>query len=100
MRLRLVLGAVVAFAGVMLLDPSGALAQERTPTQRTGVRSELIDPFPPSRAGGARVVEMLVEIIDPFEGMPPSPEPRRSDLVDPFRLGLAIVTEILDPWAS
>lgn len=92
-----VLGLV---ASVLVLAPSSASAQDRA--RGGGVRSELLDPFP--RAGRHElpaITEMMVEIIDPFEGTPRAPETRaRTEIVDPFRTAVAIVSEILDPWAS
>ncbi len=92
-----VLGLV---ASVILLAPTEVAAQERS--TRRGVRSELLDPFP--RAGRPElppITEMIVEIIDPFEGAPRAAETTmRTEIVDPFRAGAAILSEILDPWAS
>ncbi|MBN8612912.1 MAG: hypothetical protein J0L92_20140 [Deltaproteobacteria bacterium] len=101
MRLGAWLVAVLGLvASAILLVPSGASAQERT--ARSSVRSELLDPFP--RAGRhdlPQITEMVVEIIDPFEGTPHAVDTRtRTEILDPFRTSIAILSEILDPWAS
>jgi hypothetical protein len=113
-RARLVrLGPTAAAAGLLasllvasLLGTSGAAAQDTAPaaavSRRASARSEILDPFEgaPRRVGTA-MAEIVVEIIDPFEGVPRGSPPRAtSEIIDPFRTGRAVISEILDPWCS
>ncbi|MBX7191582.1 MAG: hypothetical protein K1X94_05975 [Sandaracinaceae bacterium] len=101
------LGALGAML-VGLLGAGSAAAQERSSAT---ARSEIIDPFPRATRAAAAITEIVVELIDPFEGAPPRATAARSasgrasaaaahtEIVDPFRTGVAAASEILDPWA-
>lgn len=95
------LAVVGVGVGVLLAGLGTAEAQDHA---TAACRSELIDPVPAATgAGRARraMTEILVEIIDPFEGSPPAaPRSTTTEIVDPFRAGRIIMSEILDPWAS
>jgi hypothetical protein len=55
-------------------------------------------PAPAARRASA---SMHGEILDPFEGVPRGSPPRTtSEILDPFRTGRMVISEILDPWSS
>lgn len=95
---RVLVCAVFVLVG---LTSSSALAQERSASGMVA----LIDPFPPAASEEISVISPLVELLDPFAGVPVAPSARSridSDLVDPFATAPSarvLAPELLDPWA-
>lgn len=108
-QLALTTASTVALVsvGLVLATASSAAAQDAAPAPAArrasaSTHREILDPFEgtPRRAASA-IAEIVVEIIDPFEGVPRGSPPRAtSEILDPFRTGRMVISEILDPWSS
>jgi hypothetical protein len=93
--------------GLVMATAGSAAAQDASPAPAArrasaSMHGEILDPFEgtPRRAASA-IAEIVVEIIDPFEGVPRGSPPRTtSEILDPFRTGRMVISEILDPWSS
>ncbi len=95
--------AITALVGVGVVMAPVAGAQERPASSRPG-SSEILDPFAPAaRTASRRRVEVataIAELVDPFEDLPRSAPVHVPDILDPFVVGrVAVISELLDPWA-